>query len=122
MLDDHSLIQHIKASLLEFSKHVCSDKSSSHPDNENDGKDPICIEADHEIAEKLALESLSSSKEDAKFDHTVYNELEGTINEDYTIGSSDDCSHRSELNDQTEDVLSKIKKISTQNHLLCLCL
>lgn len=103
MLEDHSLIQHIKASLLEFSKPVCSDKSFSHPDSENDSKDPICAEADHEIAEKLALENLSSSKEDAKFDQTVYNELEGTTNEDYTTGSSDDCSRRSELNDQTEE-------------------
>ncbi|KAM7511986.1 hypothetical protein LguiB_010861 [Lonicera macranthoides] len=33
----------------------------------------------------------------------MYNELVGNINEDYTTGSSDDCSHRSVLNDQTEE-------------------
>ncbi|KAJ6679674.1 TRANSCRIPTION FACTOR TT8 [Salix purpurea] len=38
--EDPSLIQHIKASLLDFSKPVCSEKSSSAAHNKDDDKDP----------------------------------------------------------------------------------
>ncbi|KAL4361178.1 hypothetical protein GQ457_04G031530 [Hibiscus cannabinus] len=101
--EDPNLLQHIKASLLDFSKPVCSEKSSSVPHNSDDDKDPICAEVNHEIVDLLDLENLYSPAKDIKFDHEKFNEFRESINEDFNIGSPDECSNGGEQNHQMND-------------------
>ncbi|GMI66843.1 GLABRA 3, GLABROUS 3 [Hibiscus trionum] len=101
--EDPNLLQHIKASLLDFSKPVCSEKSSSVPRNADDDKDPICAEANHEMVDLLDLENLYSPTKDIKFDHEKFNEFRESINEDFNIGSPDECSNGSDQNHQMND-------------------
>ncbi|XP_044503715.1 transcription factor MYC1-like isoform X2 [Mangifera indica] len=100
--EDLSLIQHVKASLLEFSKPVCSEKSSS-PHNADDDNDPICTKVSHEIVDTLALEGLYSPREEIKFDGEGVDDLHGNINEEFHMDSPDECSKGCEHNHQTED-------------------
>ncbi|KAK8565809.1 hypothetical protein V6N12_059360 [Hibiscus sabdariffa] len=78
---------------------VCSEKSSSVPHNADDDKDPICAEVNHEIVDLLDLENLYSPTKDIKFDH----EFRESINEDFNIGSPDECSNGREQNHQMND-------------------
>ncbi|GMI98399.1 GLABRA 3, GLABROUS 3 [Hibiscus trionum] len=66
--EDPNLLQHIKASLLNFSKPVCSEKSSSVHHNADDDKDPICAKVNHDIVDLLDLENLYSPTKEIKFD------------------------------------------------------
>lgn len=101
VLEDPSLIQHVKASLLEFSKPVCSEKSSSAPHKKDGDADFMYVKVDNEEVGEMALEKFYSTKENKGFEQV--NELEGNIQEEFTIGSSDDCSAGCEHNNQTED-------------------
>ncbi|XP_059634179.1 transcription factor EGL1-like isoform X2 [Cornus florida] len=103
VLEDPSVIQHIKTTLLEFSKLDCSEKSSSAPRNPDDDKDGMCAKVEHEILDTMALENLYSPIEDIEFDQAGLNKLDGNIQEDFTIDSPDDCSNGCEHNHQTED-------------------
>lgn len=100
--EDPSLLQHIKASLLDFSKPFCSEKSSSPPYDEDDDSDPVCAKVSHEILDTVALESLYSSREENKFDGEGVDELHGNINEESHLDSADECSKGCEHNHQTE--------------------
>uniref|UniRef100_A0A2N9FJ76 BHLH domain-containing protein n=1 Tax=Fagus sylvatica TaxID=28930 RepID=A0A2N9FJ76_FAGSY len=101
--EDPSLLQHIKASLLELSKPVCSDKSSSAPPKGDDDRDPMCAKVNHEIVDTLALENLYSSSEEIKFDQEGINEVGGTVHEEINMDSPDECSNGCEHNYWTED-------------------
>nr|QLI42589.1 GL3a [Camellia sinensis] len=103
VLEDPSLIQHIKASLLEFSKPDCSEKSSSTPHNRDGDADCVYAKVDHEIANTMALENFYSPKEEIRFDQEGLNEIDGNVQDDFTMGSPDDCSNGCEHNHQTED-------------------
>ncbi|KAL4621939.1 hypothetical protein ACB092_06G263200 [Castanea dentata] len=101
--EDPSLLQHIKASLLELSKPVCSDKSSSAPHKGDDDRDPMCAKVNHEIVDTLGLENLYSPSEEIKFDQEGINELGGNIREEINMDSPDECSNGCEHNYWTED-------------------
>lgn len=99
--EDPSLLQHIKASLLDFSKPVCSDKSSSAPHRTDDDSEQICAKVDQEIVDTLALENLCSP-EDVKVDQGATNEFNGHP-EELNMDSPDECSNGCEHNHQTEE-------------------
>uniref|UniRef100_A0A5B6Z073 Putative myc anthocyanin regulatory protein isoform X1 n=1 Tax=Davidia involucrata TaxID=16924 RepID=A0A5B6Z073_DAVIN len=103
VLEDPNLIQHIKTSLLEFSKPVCSEKSSSAGHNTDDDTDRVCAKVDHDIVDTMALENFYSPTDDIKFNEEGLNELDENIHDDFTMGSPDDCSNGCEHNQQTED-------------------
>ncbi|KAE8733323.1 Anthocyanin regulatory Lc protein [Hibiscus syriacus] len=100
--EDPNLLQHIKASLLDFSKPVCSDKSSSVPHNADDDKDPICAEINHGIVDLLDLDNLYSPTKKIQFDHEEFDEFCESINEDFNIVSPDECSNGGQ-NHQLDD-------------------
>lgn len=101
--EDPSLLQHIKASLLDFSKPDCSEKSSSAPHKSDEDSDQILANiVDHEIVDALALENLYSPSEELKFDQRGINGLNG-LDEEFSMGSADECSKGCEHNHQTED-------------------
>lgn len=74
------MLQHIKASLLDFSKPECFEKSYSPTHDADDGNGPICFEDSHEFA----------------------NELCGNVSEGLLV-ESPECSKECEHNHQTED-------------------
>lgn len=100
--EDLSLIQHIKASLLDFSKPDCSEKSSSAPHKADDDADQVLAKVDHEIVDTLALENLYSPSEEIKFDPMGINDLHGN-HEEFNMDSPEECSNGCEHNHQTED-------------------
>ncbi|TYH99956.1 hypothetical protein ES332_A11G100800v1 [Gossypium tomentosum] len=114
--EDPNLLQHIKASLLDFSKPVCSEKSTSAPHNADDDKDPICAKVDHEIVDLLDLENLYSPAKEIKFDHKRFNELHESIKEDFNISSPDECSNGFEQNHQMDDsfMLEDVNGVASQ--------
>ncbi|MBA0714929.1 hypothetical protein Golax_013870, partial [Gossypium laxum] len=114
--EDPNLLQHIKASLLDFSKPVCSEKSTSAPHNADDDKDPICAKVDHEIVDLLDLENLYSPAKEIKFDHERFNELHEIIKEDLNISSPDECSNGFEQNHQMDDsfMLEDVNGVASQ--------
>ncbi|XWS32185.1 hypothetical protein CRYUN_Cryun23aG0138900 [Craigia yunnanensis] len=114
--EDPNLLQHVKASLLDFSKPVCSKKSSSAPHNADDDIDPICAKVDHEIVDLLDLENLYSPMEEIKFDQEKFNQLHENINEDFNIGSPDECSNGCEQNHQMKDsfMLEDVNGVASQ--------
>ncbi|CAK7348889.1 unnamed protein product [Dovyalis caffra] len=101
--EDPSLIQHIKASLLDFSKPVCSEKSSSVAHNENDDKDPMLTKISHEIVDSLALENFDTPTADIEFEQEGINNLDGNVHEEFNRNSPDDSSDGYENNHQTEE-------------------
>nr|APP94122.1 bHLH1 [Litchi chinensis] len=101
--EDPNLLQHIKASLLDFSKPVCSEKSFSPTHNADDDNDPLCLKFSHERVDTFTLESLCSPTEEIKIDQDGGDELHGNINEELRIDSPDECSKGCEHNHQTED-------------------
>ncbi|KAK2972504.1 hypothetical protein RJ640_002315, partial [Escallonia rubra] len=103
VMEDPSLIQHIKASLLEFSKPVCSYKYPSPRDDGHDDKDPMLAKVDHEIVDTMALEGICSATEDMKFGHEGFSHLEGDIHDVCTMGSLDNSSQGSDHIDQIQD-------------------
>ncbi|KAE8721314.1 putative LRR receptor-like serine/threonine-protein kinase [Hibiscus syriacus] len=112
--EDPNLHQHVKASLLDFLKPVCSEKSSSAHHNADDDKDPICAKVNHEIVDFLDLENLYSPTKEIKFEK--FNEFQGSINGDFDIGSPDVCSNGGEQNHQMDDssMLEDAKGVASQ--------
>ncbi|KAI8545123.1 hypothetical protein RHMOL_Rhmol07G0018200 [Rhododendron molle] len=103
VLEDPSLIQHIKTSLLEFSKPICCEKSSSGPPHRDDDADFMYAKVDHEMVNTISLESFYSPTEDMGFDQEGLNDLEKNNQDNLTMGSPDECSNGCEHNHQTED-------------------
>ncbi|KAG5251559.1 hypothetical protein OIU76_007770 [Salix suchowensis] len=101
--EDPSLIQHIKASLLDFSKPVCSEKSSSSAHNGDDDKDPMSTKISHEIVDSFALENMYTPTEDIELEQEGINDLHGILREDFKRSFPDDCSDGCEYNHQTDD-------------------
>ncbi|KAF9687823.1 hypothetical protein SADUNF_Sadunf02G0133200 [Salix dunnii] len=101
--EDPSLIQHIKASLLDFSKPVCSEKSSSSAHNGDDDKDPMSTKISHEVVDSFALENMYTPTEDIEHEQEGINNLHGNVREDFKRSFPDDCSDGCEYNHQTED-------------------
>lgn len=101
--EDPGLIQHIKACLLELSKPICSEKSSSVPCNTDDDKDQMCTKVDHDIIETVGLDKLYPATKAIKSEQEGMNELHRNIPEEHNIGSPDDCSNGCEDDHQTED-------------------
>ncbi|XWS35786.1 hypothetical protein CRYUN_Cryun20dG0025800 [Craigia yunnanensis] len=114
--EDPNLLQHIKASLLDFSKPVCSEKSSSSPHNADDERDPVCAKVDHETVDLLDLENLYTPTEEIKFDQQRLNELHENINEVLNISSPDEHSNGCEQNHHTEDsfMLEDVSGVASQ--------
>ncbi|XP_062090334.1 transcription factor EGL1 [Humulus lupulus] len=82
--EDHNLLQHIKASLLDLSKPACSEKSSRRCQRTDDGggggndKDPMYAKVEHEILHSFDLDNqFSSSEDDNRSDQRDPNELSG---------------------------------------------
>ncbi|KAL5572854.1 hypothetical protein UlMin_022451 [Ulmus minor] len=92
--EDPSLLQHIKASLLDFSKPVCSEKSSPLPQRMHDDREKVCLNVDNEMVDMFASENLYSPSEDTKLDGNC---------EELNMDSVDECSLGCEHNHQTED-------------------
>ncbi|OAY62294.1 transcription factor GLABRA 3 isoform X2 [Manihot esculenta] len=104
--EDPSLIQHVKASLLEFSKPVCTEKISSAPHSADDDKDPVCAQVDHETGDALAvLEDLYNPTEDIIFNQEGIDEWHGNMHEQLKMDSPDDCSSGCVQNHRTEEPL-----------------
>ncbi|XP_065859555.1 transcription factor EGL1 [Euphorbia lathyris] len=92
--EDPNLVQHIKASLLDFSKPVCYVKSSSGEDDDEDPDRPLGM-----------LENLYTPMEDDVPDQEGIDELTGNMNEELNMDSHDDCSNGCEQNNETEESL-----------------
>nr|AST25602.1 lMYC10 [Hevea brasiliensis] len=104
--EDPNLIQHIKACLLEFSKPVCAEKSSSATQSADDDKDPACAELDNEKVDAMAvLEDLQNPTEDIIFNQEGIDELHGNMHEELNMDSSDGSSNGCVQNHRTEDFL-----------------
>jgi hypothetical protein len=114
--EDPGLIQHIKASLLDFSKPVCSDKSFSAAHNKDDDKDPMSTRISHEIVDTLALENLYTPTEDIESEQEGINYLHGNVCEEFNRNSPDDFSNGYEHNLVTEDsfMLEDLKEGASQ--------
>nr|AIY34723.1 anthocyanin regulatory protein [Malus hybrid cultivar] len=100
--EDLNLIQHIKASLLDFSKPDCCEKSSSAPHKTDDDSEQIVAKVDHDVVDTLPLENLYSPSEEIKFDQRGINGLLGN-HEEVNMDSSDECSNGCDHNHPTED-------------------
>lgn len=114
--EDPGLIQHIKASLLDFSKPVCSEKSFSAAHNKDDDKDPMSTRISHEIVDTLALENLYTPTEDIESEQEGINYLHGNVCEEFNRNSPDDFSNGYEHNLVTEDsfMLEDLKEGASQ--------
>uniref|UniRef100_A0A7N0VAP0 Transcription factor MYC/MYB N-terminal domain-containing protein n=1 Tax=Kalanchoe fedtschenkoi TaxID=63787 RepID=A0A7N0VAP0_KALFE len=89
--EDANVIQHIKTSLLDFSKPDCSDRSH----NADDNQDPMSALL---IRGKVdATMDLEDTTQNVRFDQ------DGDIHEEFDMGSPDDCSFNNELHHHTED-------------------
>ncbi|XP_052193135.1 transcription factor GLABRA 3 isoform X2 [Diospyros lotus] len=101
--EDPSLIQHIKVSLLEFSKPICSEKSSSAPYSGDDDMDCMYTKFDHEIEDTTVLDNFHSPRKDTRSEEEKINKFNGNIEDDLTVSSPDDCSNGCEHHHQTQD-------------------
>ncbi|KAI4303368.1 hypothetical protein MLD38_039009 [Melastoma candidum] len=91
--EDCSLLQHIKVSLLDFSKPLCSEKFSH--DNGDDRSDPMGTKVD-----ALVLETLYSPSDEIAFGSEKRNYVD---EKELDMDSLDDCSNGCDHNHQTED-------------------
>ncbi|XP_030541033.1 transcription factor EGL1-like [Rhodamnia argentea] len=101
--EDPSLLQHIKVSLLDFSKPICSEKSASIQRNGEADEEPMCAKVDCDIVDELVLENLYSPAQEIKFDPENIRELRESIPKELDMDSLDECSNGCEHNYQTED-------------------
>eukprot|EP00257_Ricinus_communis_P024259 XP_015584416.1 transcription factor EGL1 isoform X1 [Ricinus communis] len=102
--EDPNLIQHIKASLLDFSKPVCCEKTISAPHSADDDKDPVGAQVDHKtVHTSETLENLYTPVKAIIFDQETIEELQENVLEEVNTDSPDDCSNGCEHNHQTED-------------------
>ncbi|GAB4844485.1 hypothetical protein Ancab_037863 [Ancistrocladus abbreviatus] len=97
VVEDLNLIQHIKTSLLEFAKPVCSAESSSDDHTTDYDEGPISAKVsdmNHEILDTTAaFATLYPPTEEIQFDHEMVNELHISISEEFSMDSPDDCSN-----------------------------
>ncbi|XP_011036272.1 PREDICTED: transcription factor EGL1-like [Populus euphratica] len=114
--EDPGLIQHIKASLLDFSKPVCSEKSFSAAHNKDDDKDPMSTRISHEIVDTLAVENPYTPTKDIESEQEGINYLHGNVCEEFNRNSPDDFSNGYEHNLVTEDsfMLEDLKEGASQ--------
>ncbi|KAI4371549.1 hypothetical protein MLD38_019771 [Melastoma candidum] len=96
--EDPGLLQHIKLSLLDFSKAPCFEESSQN--KEDDYEDPICMKADMNMVDTLVLNNLHLPSEKVGSDHEGRSCLD---EKDSDMDSPDDCSNGCDHNHQTED-------------------
>ncbi|KAK7349516.1 hypothetical protein VNO77_06949 [Canavalia gladiata] len=113
--EDPNLIQHVKASFLEISKPICSDKSSSALDEPHDDKYPACTKGDHRILDTMDLENSHSPAEEINFDHDPINELEDDNNEDSNMDSPNGCEPHYPMD---ESMIEGINGGSSQVHFV----
>ncbi|PON92081.1 Basic helix-loop-helix transcription factor [Trema orientale] len=103
--EDLNLLQHIKASLLDFSKPDCSENLSCLPqrtdDDDDSDKDQMCAEVGNEIVGSFDFEKQFSPSEDSsRSDQRGTNEPSGN-HEEFNF-SPDECSNRCEHDHLTE--------------------
>ncbi|KAF8365128.1 hypothetical protein HHK36_032871 [Tetracentron sinense] len=126
VLEDPSLIQHIKTSFLESPKPICSDQSTSSPLNLDNYEDPVFADLDNEIVDTMVLEKLNfvteceiqpksapqefpfslppyMPKEENKFDQDGLKELNGNVCEELKVGSPNYSLDGCVPNQQTDD-------------------
>lgn len=104
VLEDPSLIQHIKMSLLELSKPICSEISSFSPQDTDEDEDSLCPKVDHEIVNGTILDQdYNSKKEDTRFDSHRIAELHGNVHNELNLDSPLECSNGFQHNHLTED-------------------
>ncbi|XP_021767015.1 transcription factor MYC1-like [Chenopodium quinoa] len=97
VLEDVSLIQHIKTALVQPIEPDCSPKASSVPQKEDSDKDHVIAninENEDEMVDILPFSSLHNSAEQIKFDEDIENGLYQSVLEEF-IGSPGDCSNDS---------------------------
>ncbi|XP_010241899.1 PREDICTED: transcription factor GLABRA 3-like isoform X2 [Nelumbo nucifera] len=118
VLEDPSLIQHVKTSCLEFPKPICSEQSTSSPQNADNEENPT---VKHEVVDSMALDKLNPvsecevqpeiapqealppsspnmPKEEIEFEQDGVEELVGVKS-----GSPDDSSNEYKANQPTEE-------------------
>ncbi|XAR63060.1 hypothetical protein NMG60_11022868 [Bertholletia excelsa] len=98
--EDPSFIQHVKTFLLEFSKPVCSKKSSFAPHN-GDHEANCMARVGHDIQNSMTLEILYCQTEDIRF----VKEEEPCKLDDLNMSPPDECSNGSEDDHQAEESL-----------------
>lgn len=101
--EDPTLIQHIKASLLNFSKPVCSEKSSSAAHNTDDDRDQMSAKISREIDDTLSLENIHTPTEEGEIEPEGIKEVNGDMREEYKGSPADCTSNGCEHNHQAED-------------------
>ncbi|XAR54065.1 hypothetical protein NMG60_11029063 [Bertholletia excelsa] len=97
VLENPSLIQHVKTSLLEFSKPVCSEKSSSACRDGDDDLECMYAKVGDEKADTMAFENFCSLKEEGQ------NGIDENALDDFARDSHDDCSNGCEHDDLMDD-------------------
>ncbi|KAJ4839828.1 hypothetical protein Tsubulata_010046 [Turnera subulata] len=98
--EDHSLIQYIKASLLDFSKPVCSEKfTTAYNAQADDDEDPAHVKGDH--INLLDSDNLSNPKGDLEFEKR--GALQENMPEEFNMDSPDDYSNGCKHYQQTEN-------------------
>ncbi|XP_061373529.1 transcription factor EGL1 isoform X2 [Gastrolobium bilobum] len=117
--EDPNLIQHVKACLLEISKPICSDKSSSSLYKPDDDEYPTCTKVDHGMLDKMALDNSCSHAEEIKFEQDPVKELQDDNNEDFNMdspgGCSNGCEHHCHMD---ESMIDGINSGPSQVHIL----
>ncbi|KAF8413165.1 hypothetical protein HHK36_001141 [Tetracentron sinense] len=126
VLEDDSLIQHIKTSFLEFPKPICSEQSTSSPLNADNDELPVFADLDDETIDTMPLEKLKSvpecemqperapqtflfseppyiPKEEEEFDQDRLKELHGNAHEDLKMGSPNNSLNGRGPNQPTEE-------------------
>lgn len=103
MQEDPSILQHIKLALPNFSKPLCSEKSSFFQENGDLERDDTAMKVDDDIVDNLVLENLFSSTERIEFDQERPAETYGNLQVEFTADSPDECSNGCEHNQETED-------------------
>lgn len=96
MPEDLNLIQHVKTTLMDVVKHICSEKHSYtfyDADYDDYCTDRKATENVHEIVDTITSSRLYPSGEDIKSDKDKQNESHPNVLEDITAGSPDDCSN-----------------------------
>lgn len=90
MQEDPSLLQHIKIALIDFSKPICSEKSSFVQESGDLERDAMTMKVDDNMFP-------------IDFDQEGPNETHGNLQKEFTADSPDECCNGCEHNQETED-------------------
>ncbi|KAL1366786.1 hypothetical protein HN51_020856 [Arachis hypogaea] len=104
--EDPNLIQHVKACLLEFSKPICSDKSSSALNKPDDDKLQPCSNGEHVLVDTKVLEYSCSPAEEIKLDQDPIKELQEDSNVDSPDGCSNGCEHNCRVGESMVEAIN----------------